>query len=923
MSTTSGGCACGCCAGTRVETPVRVHNAHGLNAIAYRVGRHGTFLQSMLARLSSAGLPSLAALRTRDRDDFSIALLDAASTMLDVLTFYQERLANEHYLRTATERRSIGELARLIGYQLGPGVAATTRLAFTVQEPAIASTEPARPITLTVGSSVQSVPGPEEKPQTFETVEEIEVRAEWNAIPVQRGVPWIPAINDFDAYVAGVSVSPQVGDVVLIVGRERELSPLSENWDVRVISAIEMDPERDRTRIRWTESLGSPRKDESGQVVDAGNTKTPSSKEPRLFVFRQRAALFGHNAPDSEAPALGARIDLDAAYPKVVKGSWLALASEEIGPRVRTNVAFPGYVELYRADAVSFPSRAGYKLSGRVTRIYPDTTGKLSQYKPRDTLVLGQSEELPVLDRPLASPLFGGQIVFGRRVDGLRGGRALAVSGKRQRVRVARHAVGQHLVLDDGTSQSIEPGESFIVCAAPENRYGSRTEPSAPEDFEHPNPTIPRAMRFHVLHHDGREGHIDGLLGRQIELAPALKSDSVMSEVVSIEDSATAVTDETTHTSVRLAARLRHAYDRWTVRVNANVALATHGETVSELLGSGDARTPDQRFVLKQSPLTYVSAETPTGRASTLRVTVNGLEWHEVPMLYGAEPNAHVFDTTIADNGSAMVRFGDGVEGARLPTGQGNVRATYRKFTGAEGNVGPAKLTTLLKYPVGLSAAVNPEPAAGGEDEEQPGDARANAPLTVLTLDRAVSIRDYEDFARAFGGIAKAHAVWIVSGAARGVFVTVAGVDGAAVANPGQLHDALLGALRRYGTPFTPVRVESYVKRPVAITAQVNVADDADPATVLAAARQCMLDRYGFAAREFGQGVSVDQIAATIHSVASVVAVNVERLQIAGSASTFHARLAAKVPSAQSTGVPSAAELLVLEPVNLELRVMS
>ena len=59
----------------------------------------------------------------RDDDDFSIALLDAWATVADVLTFYQERIANEAYLRTATERLSVLELARLIGYQLRPGVA--------------------------------------------------------------------------------------------------------------------------------------------------------------------------------------------------------------------------------------------------------------------------------------------------------------------------------------------------------------------------------------------------------------------------------------------------------------------------------------------------------------------------------------------------------------------------------------------------------------------------------------------------------------------------------------------------------------------------------------------------------------------------------------------------------------------------------
>ena len=75
----------------------------------------------MLARLSSSDYPALQALKTRADDDFTVALLDATSIVLDILTFYQERLVNESYLRTATQFRSLTELSRLIGYQPAPG----------------------------------------------------------------------------------------------------------------------------------------------------------------------------------------------------------------------------------------------------------------------------------------------------------------------------------------------------------------------------------------------------------------------------------------------------------------------------------------------------------------------------------------------------------------------------------------------------------------------------------------------------------------------------------------------------------------------------------------------------------------------------------------------------------------------------------
>src|SRR5437588_3423534 len=175
---------CGCCEGVQQLTPASIANRPGLNALAYRVGIHATFLETMRARLSSLSIPlgelgpllgptddptqpvyPLQTLTTRSLDDPSIALLDAWATVADVFSFYQERIANEGYLRTATERRSILELARLVGYRLRPGVASTVYLAYTVDE------NQAELADVPPGSLSQSIPGPGEQPQSFETVE--------------------------------------------------------------------------------------------------------------------------------------------------------------------------------------------------------------------------------------------------------------------------------------------------------------------------------------------------------------------------------------------------------------------------------------------------------------------------------------------------------------------------------------------------------------------------------------------------------------------------------------------------------------------------------------------------------------------------------------------------------------------------------
>src|SRR5262249_16707964 len=150
---------CSCCEGAEVLTPRSVANRPGLNALVYRTGTHATFLETMKARLSAAEFSELEKLTTRAANDPAIAWLDAWATVADVLTFYQERIANEGYLRTATERRSILELARLVGYALRPGVAASVYLAYTLVND--------QRVEIPAGAQAQSVPGPGELPETF------------------------------------------------------------------------------------------------------------------------------------------------------------------------------------------------------------------------------------------------------------------------------------------------------------------------------------------------------------------------------------------------------------------------------------------------------------------------------------------------------------------------------------------------------------------------------------------------------------------------------------------------------------------------------------------------------------------------------------------------------------------------------------
>ncbi|EMI20593.1 hypothetical protein RMSM_02481, partial [Rhodopirellula maiorica SM1] len=174
------------CRGIQRLTPATIFNRPGLSQIRYKAGDYGQFLESMLAAISDtaphlgnreAARLALGNLRTRETDDPSIALMDAWSVLADVLTFYQERFANEAFLGTATRPESLHELSRLLGYEPRPGLSSSVLLSFEVDD---RSDE----VRIPAGTAAKSTPRPgtPDQPQTFETSDDFAARADWNAI---------------------------------------------------------------------------------------------------------------------------------------------------------------------------------------------------------------------------------------------------------------------------------------------------------------------------------------------------------------------------------------------------------------------------------------------------------------------------------------------------------------------------------------------------------------------------------------------------------------------------------------------------------------------------------------------------------------------------------------------------------------------
>lgn len=226
----------------------------------------------------------------------------------------------------------------------------------------------------------------------------------------------------------------------------------------------------------------------------------------------------------------------------------------------------------------------------------------------------------------------------------------------------------------------------------------------------------------------------------------------------------------------------------------------------------------------------------------------------------------------------------------------------------------------MLTRPPGLKSASNALAAEGADDPESFADAKQNAPLTVLTLDRVVSLTDYENFSRAYSGIAKALATWTWDGRTRGVFISVAGPLGAAVSTT--LAQDLISAIRDAGDPFVPVRVVSYAAALFRVAAQIKIEPDYESDKVLAAACEALRNAFSFAARKFGQPVGLSEVMALLQAVAGVVAVNISALHRSGAPPIVSVRLEANLPNGGDPKSLGAAELLTLDPAPIDLEVM-
>jgi len=312
----------------------------------------------------------------------------------------------------------------------------------------------------------------------------------------------------------------------------------------------------------------------------------------------------------------------------------------------------------------------------------------------------------------------------------------------------------------------------------------------------------------------------------------------------------------------------------------------TQGVIVTnESVGQSDG-TANQSF-----PLAHTGVMPGSASSSLVTLTVDDV-------LYSRVSSTTIIDYSSTDlvyfvntdgNGTTYVIFGDGVSGI-IPKNGGSIKVTYR-YSDVPGSVGNIPASSITSFDTttltGVSATVtNTLAFSGGADLETTDSIRINAPLALRTLNRAVSLMDYESLALTQSGIAKANAI---ASSFASVSLFLAGSSGASVSA------AQCASIKTYLSskipPGTTLTVSSFTQAYPYVTLTVNVDPQYNAAAIQAQVTDALKKLFDYSTTSFGQVIPEGTIFSTclsIYGVNSVTISDMEKLPASPAASGIY-----------------------------------
>lgn len=247
----------------------------------------------------------------------------------------------------------------------------------------------------------------------------------------------------------------------------------------------------------------------------------------------------------------------------------------------------------------------------------------------------------------------------------------------------------------------------------------------------------------------------------------------------------------------------------------------------------------------------------------------NAVQWSYVQFLGDFGPGDSVFTTYLDSTGLTWIQFGDNVDGA-IPVAGATITATYRVGAGSAGNVSAGSVGTFLSPITGVatqtvSGVYQSTAMTGGTDPETNDQIRTNAPAAFTTIQRAVSLADYQAIAQNVPGVTAAVAV-----ASHSTSVTIyAMANNNQIASTG-LQTSIVNAFTGKTMPGVTVSTAAPTLVAIDVTAQIQVQPSFSNAQTLASAQSALNTMFSNPNTYFGQLVHVGGVYETILDINGV-----------------------------------------------------
>ena len=313
-------------------------------------------------------------------------------------------------------------------------------------------------------------------------------------------------------------------------------------------------------------------------------------------------------------------------------------------------------------------------------------------------------------------------------------------------------------------------------------------------------------------------------------------------------------------------------YTKSNLIIRGNVVEAGHGASKPEkVLGSGDATRSNQSFVFETAGVSFVSDPTQTsGVAAAIAVRIGTQTWLQVSTLANSKPDDPHYTVRMTEEGYLKISFGDGRRGRRLLTATNNVRISYRKGVGASGNLPSGSLEKPVKPNPFVDSVHQPTLSTGGNDMEGIESLREDALASLLTLERAVSIRDYALLANSHSSVWQALAHSKPGGVGRRKIIEVVVVT-AGGGELGLLRATLRAYLENYSIPGIQVIVKDYVPVLLGLRVEIRVkVTEFDPEILIESVRKALLEGFSLEKRKLAQTLYLSEVYSIVERITGV-----------------------------------------------------